>query len=136
MAGPSRLTYYVDASIPIAVRKAIALVRDDILYAGGPAAPSEETPDDVWLAAAGAGDWVCIHRDKRIRYRPRERQAYLDAGVRLFCLTTAGNATRWQTLSLLVSRWSRIEETARSDAGPYIYAVTSNRFDRIAPALR
>ena len=133
MAQASRLTYYVDASIPIAVRQALALVRDDVLYAGGPAAPTEETQDDVWLAAAGAGDWVCLHRDKRIRHRPRERQAYLDAGVRLFCLTNAGNATRWETLGILISRWERIETTARAESGPYIYAVTRARFDKIAP---
>jgi hypothetical protein len=125
--------FYVDASIPIAVRKAIASVRDDVLYAGGPGAPAEDTADDVWLPVAGANDWVCIHRDKRIRIRPRERTAYIAAGVRLFCLTNAGNFSRWQTLELLVSRWPKIEGTAIAEAGPYIYAVTGSRFEKIAP---
>ncbi len=118
------MTYYLDASLPVAVRTAIAGVREDVLYAGGPGAPTEDTEDDVWLPIAGSQDWVCIIRDKRIRRRPRERQAFMDNGVRLFCLTTAGNATRWEVLSLLVRRWPRIEAIAQESAGPYIYSVT------------
>lgn len=119
------MTYYLDASIPIAVRTAIASVRSDVLYAGGPNAPPENTKDDIWLPLAGAGDWVVIMRDKKIRTRPGERQALLNAGVRAFCMTTSGNATRWQVLELLATRWRRIELTANTVAGPYIYAVTS-----------
>jgi hypothetical protein len=40
-------------------------------------------------------------------------------------MTNSGNATRWQVLELLVMRWRRIELTANTVAGPYIYAVTS-----------
>jgi hypothetical protein len=126
------LTYYLDASLPIAVRRAIAECRDDVLFAGGRGAPTEDTDDDVWLPIAGAQDWVCVMRDKHIRTRPRERQAYIENGVRLFCLTDAGNATRWQVLNLLVRRWTRITETANASPGPYIYAVTLNRFEQLA----
>jgi hypothetical protein len=128
----SGLTFYLDASLPIAVRTAIAGCRDDVLYAGGRGAPTEDTDDELWLPIAGARGWVCIMRDKHIRTRPRERQAFLEHGVRLFCLTDAGNATRWQVLDLVVRRWSRIAETADGEAGPYIYAVTLSAFRRIA----
>jgi hypothetical protein len=131
--GPSgSLTYYLDASLPIAVRTAVAGCRDDVLYAGGRGAPTEDTDDDVWLPIAGRQDWVCVMRDKHIRTRPRERQAFLDNGVRLFCLTDAGNATRWQVLDLVVRRWGRITETAQAHPGPYIYAVTLSDFRPIA----
>jgi hypothetical protein len=63
-------------------------------------------------------------RDKRIRTRPGERQALVTAGVRAFCMTDAGNATRWQVLELLMARWRRIEQIANRAPGPYIYAVT------------
>jgi hypothetical protein len=62
--------------------------------------------------------------DTRIRKRPRERQAFLESGVRAFCLTHAGNYNRWETVRLLAHRWPDIEQTATSEAGPYICSVT------------
>ncbi len=118
------MTFYVDASVPIAVRTALASVREDIVYAGGPNAPKERTQDRHWLATAGREDWVVIKRDKRIRTRPWEREALVAAGVRTFCLTGGGNYTRWHTLRLLTARWARIEEIAEKVPGPYIYSVT------------
>jgi hypothetical protein len=116
--------FYIDASIPEPVRVAVAGVRKDVLYAGGPDAPAVETDDDVWLPLAGAGDWIVIHRDGKIRYRPREREALLDSGARTFCLTHAGSYVCWQTLRLLAARWPAIEQIADSEAGPYIQSVT------------
>lgn len=123
-ARQGRVTFYVDASVPVAVRTALAGVRDDVLYAGGPKAPKESTRDRHWLKTAGENDWIVLKRDKRIRTRRWEREALIAAGVRTFCLTGAGNYTRWQVLELLVARWRRIEEVANTVAGPYIYAVT------------
>jgi hypothetical protein len=118
------VTFYVDASVPIAVRQALALVRDDIVYAGGPGAPTERTADQDWLRIAGTNDWVVLKRDKKVRSRRWEREALIDAGVRTFCLTGGGQYTRWDTLRLLTARWGRIEEVARDVPGPYIYSVT------------
>lgn len=120
----SRVIFYLDASIQVAVRTALAAVRDDIRYAGGPGAPKENMQDRHWLAVAGAEGWVVLKRDKHIRTRPLEREALIVAGVRTFCLTGAGNYTRWQVLELLAARWGRIEEIANSRPGPYIYSVT------------
>lgn len=119
------MIFYIDAAIPLAVRTALDGLRDDVVYAGGPSpAPTEDTPDEDWLAVAGQHDWVVITRDKRIRTRQRERDALQAAGVRTFCATGSGNYSRWQMLHLLVSRWERIEHVARIVPGPYIYAVT------------
>lgn len=118
------MTFYVDASVPIAVRQALTLVRDDIVYAGGPGAPKERTHDKDWLSVAGTNEWVVIKRDKKIRSRRWEREALIRAGVRTFCLTGGGNYTRWETLRLLAARWDRIEEVAYTVPGPYIYSVT------------
>lgn len=118
------MTFYIDASVPIAVRQALALLRDDILYAGGLDAPKERTLDKDWLPIAGRNQWVVIKRDKKIRTRPWERDALIQAGVRTFCMTGGGNYTRWRTLQLLAARWERIEEVARNVPGPYIYSVT------------
>jgi PIN like domain len=118
------VTFYLDASLQIAVRTALASVREDIVYAGAPNAPKESTQDRHWLATAGRKDWVVIKRDKRIRTRPWEREALIAAGVRTFCLTGAGNYNRWDTLRLLTARWARIKQVAETIPGPYIYSVT------------
>ena len=76
-------------------------------------------------SARGCWDWVFIMRVKRIRTRPGERQALLNASVRAFCMTHSGNSTRWEILELLVSRWRRIEQVATAIPGRYIYAVTA-----------
>ena len=126
------MTFFLDASLPVAVRTAIAGVRNDVVYAGGPNAPAENTKDPVWLTQAGAEDWIVVMRDKHIRTRPGERAALLNAQVRAFCMTDSGNATRWQVLELLVMRWRRIEQTATNVPGPYIYAVTAGGVTRLA----
>jgi len=46
----------------------------------------QDTDDDVWLAEAGRCGWIVLTRDDRIRYRPAEQQAILDAGIVCFCL--------------------------------------------------
>ncbi len=118
------MRFYVDASVPIAVREALALVRDDVVYAGQPGAPKERTQDKDWLRVAGKNDWVVLKRDKKIRSRRWEREALIAAGVRTFCMTGGGNYSRWQTLRLLAARWERIEAVAAGVPGPYIYSVT------------
>jgi hypothetical protein len=116
--------FYVDASVPVGVRRALAEVRDDICYAGEPGRPAEASRDTDWLKTAGENDWVVIKRDKRIRTRPGEREALVSAGVRTFCLTGAGNYSKWKVLQLLATRWERIEEVASTVSGPYVYSVT------------
>ena len=109
-------TFYVDAS-----------VRDDILYPGAQGCPvtTPNVPDAVWLNIAGAQDWVVVMKDKRVRTRRWEREALASAGVGAFCMTAAGNYTKWQTLQLLARRWDGIEETATTLTGPYMYSVTN-----------
>lgn len=119
-----QVKFYVDASVPVAVRQALAVVRDDIVYAGQPGAPKERTADRDWLPVAGRYGWVVLMRDKKIRTRRWERDALINAGLRTFCLTGAGSYSRWETLRLLAARWNRIEEYAREVPGPYICSVT------------
>lgn len=118
------MTHYIDASIQIAVREALAGVRDDVCYAGGPGAPAEDSLDEDWLPIVGGKGWIVIMRDTRIRTHGVRRRAHLDAGVVSFCLTNSGNATRWGVLQLLVTRWERIEEYARTAEGSRFYTVT------------
>jgi hypothetical protein len=117
--------FYLDASLQLPVCKALALVRDDVLYSGGPGCPiAPGDKDRKWVPIVGHEDWIVIMRDKRIRWRPRERQALLDARLRVFLLNRAGNYTRWRVIDLLVRRWAEIESKAEAEPGPYVYSVT------------
>lgn len=86
--------------------------------------PKESTDDVGWLAKAGENDWVVLKRDKRIRNHPAERAALISAKVRTFCLTSAGNYSRWNLLRLITASWPKIEEIATTVDGPYVYSVT------------
>src|SRR5271155_5037219 len=46
-------------------------------------------PDEIWLRDAGENDWIVLTKDDAIRRRPAERDAMIEAAVRVFCLTTA-----------------------------------------------
>lgn len=129
------MLFYVDASVPIDIARALSLVRSDILYPGGPGCQitNPETKDVIWLPIAGANSWVVIMRDKRIRTRPGERRQLMDHGVRAFVMTGAGNYSKWQTIELLVRRWEEIEAVVGRNAGPFIFSITQGGVARLTP---
>lgn len=126
--------FYIDASVPIGVARALAEVRSDIAYPEQPGCPiaDRSTHDEVWLPIVGANDWIAILRDSRVRTRPWELRAILEHGVRAFIMTHAGNYTRWQTLELIVRAWPGIEDEALK-SGPFVCSVTKNGIHRVSP---
>lgn len=120
------MTFYFDASVPVAVAKALELVRSDIRYPGQAGCPISrpDVPDEDWLRIAGENQWIVVMRDKRIRSRPGERKRLVEHRVRAFCLTTGGNASRWTILESLVRHWRALEDVSNGRHGPFIYAVT------------
>lgn len=40
-----------------------------------------DTPDEEWLAAVGARGWIVLTHDRRIRYKPNERDAVMDTAL-------------------------------------------------------
>lgn len=126
------LRWFVDESM-IAVGKALAAVRNDLVYPGHPACPIPRgTADEEWLPIVGGNGWIVLMRDKRIRYRRPERDRLMAHAVKAFCLTGSGNHSRWDMLRLLVRHWDRIEDTAQLP-GPFIYGVSSGGLRRLAP---
>lgn len=49
---------------------------------------AQGTPDMEWLSVVGNHGWIVLTKDTRIRYRPKEKQALLGAGVRAFAFTS------------------------------------------------
>ena len=86
--------------------------------------PADESVDDrVWLERVGAERWVVLMKDERIRYRPAERAALLDHGVRAFCLTNGNLPARAMAEHFLASLDR--SDPACSHPAPYLNAVNA-----------
>jgi hypothetical protein len=83
------------------------------------------TADDEWLQVVETRRLVVITRDKRIRYRPVERQRWIEHRVRGFVLTGAGNLRLAEQLQLLATHWNAMERFVGANAeGPWMCSLT------------
>jgi hypothetical protein len=48
-----------------------------------------DTPDEVWLEAVGQRGWIALTHDRRIRYKPNERDAVMRHRVSLMVIVGA-----------------------------------------------
>jgi hypothetical protein len=119
--------FYVDASM-LGLARVLAAARPAIYYPGQPGCPvtSPAMKDHEWLPIIGERGWPVIMRDKRIRKRPGERAALIDAGLQAFVLTGAGQSTKWEQLLLLARNWATIERIAQEEPGPGWNTVTAS----------
>lgn len=92
---------------------------------------AQEIADREWIERAGQENWVVLTKDDRIRYRRVERDAFVAANLRVFCLTTAKLRGEDQT-ARFVNNINRILQRSRK-SGPYIYGVYEKRLGRIWP---
>ncbi len=125
--------FFVDEN-DLALGKALAERYDDIVYPGHADLP--EVPrgslDDQWLPVIGSRALVVITRDRRIRYRPVEKQMWVEHRVRGFVLTGRKSQSTADSIAALERHWSVIEAVVASHlAGPWMYAVTFERLREI-----
>lgn len=92
----------------------------------------EDVDDETWIAEATANGWVLLTKDKAIRRNRAERDAVARTGARMFCIPSA-NLTAAEMAERLIHNQHRIIQHARKP-GPYIYAVHSDRLERVFPA--
>jgi hypothetical protein len=91
---PTRgLRLYFDRSIGKAVPRALREVGLSVAYHSERYPEHPALADDQWIEDASRSGEVIIHKDKRIRYRPEERAAFVRAGARMFLL--GGNLNRF-----------------------------------------
>lgn len=120
--------FFVDEN-DLALGKALAARHGDVVFPGHHALPEvpRQTKDDAWLEVVGSRGLVVITRDKRIRYRPVEKQAWVTHEVRGFVLTGRDSQSTADSLAVLEARWTRINDiVVRDPVGPWMYAVTSS----------
>jgi hypothetical protein len=85
---------------------------------------AQDTDDEKWLREAGRLQWVVLMKDDRIRYRPAEQRAVIEAGVACFCLHPSKDLTGEQMADALVKALPKILRTvAEHPSGGYIRGV-------------
>jgi hypothetical protein len=82
---------------------------------------AHDTPDELWLAEIGKRGWIALTHDRRIRYKPNERDAVVRHGVAL--LVIVGNAPFPELAHAFIATIPRIEQFLASHQAPFIAKV-------------
>ena len=82
---------------------------------------AHDTPDEVWLAEVGRRGWIALTHDKRIRYKPNERDAVMRHRVGL--LVIVGVAPFAELARAFVATLPSIEHFLDNHAPPFIAKV-------------
>lgn len=117
--------FFVDET-SLAVGRALALVRGDVLHPGHRRMP--EVPigadDTVWLTAVATRNLVVISRDRHIRTKPAELDAFHGLSVRAFWIAGKRDLGNWENLSRLVRAWALLEAIIEDRGpGPWFYEI-------------
>lgn len=95
--------------------------------------PGDERVADVeWIHDAATRGWPVLMKDKRIRYRRAEIDAVARHRAQCFVITR-GDLTSDQMADRFLAS-ERAILAAVAAPGPYIYAVQSDRLDRVYPS--
>lgn len=106
-----------------------------VVYPGHPRIRSipRGSLDRDWLLVVGQRRLIVITRDRRIRHRPVEKQAWVAHQVRGFVLTGTNSQSTDQSLALLRKHRAAMAATAaQRPHGPWMFAVTEKGLREIA----
>jgi hypothetical protein len=91
----------------------------------------ERVLDSQWIQDAAEHGWPVLMKDKRVRYRRAEIDAVIQYQSQCFVITRGDLSSGEMASRFLTVRRAIFEAVTRS--GPYIYAVQSDRIDRLYP---
>jgi hypothetical protein len=115
---------FIDRSLSRRVAEALDVVRRDVLWLEPTFPP--DTPDPVWIAEAGANDWLVISRDKKLRTRYENWAAIRDSNVGCFVLTQPEPLRRWPLLQFMARHLDHLIATFETTPRPFIFAVRAD----------
>lgn len=127
------LRFFVDESA-LGVAKALEIARHDVVHPGHRLIPDVPlgTLDPDWMPVVAQRGLVVISRDRRIRTKPAELEAFRAHGLRAFWIAGKRDLSTWDALVRLVRRWHELEEVIRlRGPGPWFYSVTDERVREI-----
>jgi hypothetical protein len=82
---------------------------------------ASDAPDEVWLEGVGKRRWIALTHDRRIRYKPNEREAVMRHRVAL--LVIVGAAPFQDLAQAFVATLPRIEQFLVNHKPPFIAKV-------------
>lgn len=91
----------------------------------------ERIDDEIWISDAAAMNWILLTKDRGLRYVDVEREAMIQAGARVFCVSRS-DLTAEVMIEWLLRHKNRIVQRARKP-GPYIYMIYEDRIDKYWP---
>lgn len=91
----------------------------------------ERVADPEWIREAAVRGWPILMKDKRIRYRRPEIDTVIQYQAQCFVITKGDLPSSEMASRFLTARQAIFDAVAMP--GPYIYAVQSDRIDRLYP---
>jgi hypothetical protein len=91
----------------------------------------EQIADTQWIRDAARRGWPILMKDKRIRYRRAEIDTVIQYQAQCFVITRGDLTSDEMARRFLTVKQAIFEAAAVT--GPYIYAVQSDRLDRLYP---
>lgn len=82
---------------------------------------AHDTPDSDWIPIVSQRGWVILTRDRRMRYKPAEREAILRSGARVLILV--GKVTHRELAINCVRSRARIESFIARNTAPFIARI-------------
>ena len=111
---------FVDRDLGPAIGRALQAVGVDAVNHVEVFRPDED--DAVWIRAVTAEERVILSKDKHLRSRPAEREAFEAAGARCFVLTSEGQ-NRLSLLRNLLASWDEIAAREATVPAPFMYGI-------------
>jgi PIN like domain len=119
------LEFFVDETT-LGVGRALAQVRGDVVHPGHRRLPDVPvgTKDPDWMPVIAKLGLVVISRDRHIKSKPAELEAFRDLGLRAFWIAGDRDLGNWENLTRLVKWWPTIErKIAEMGPGPWFYSL-------------
>ena len=90
----------------------------------------QDVDDQEWLTEVGKHDWIVLTKDKWIRRRAIEREALLNANLKVFCFMS-GSIPFVQMAEAIAKALPRIAEITLANDPPFIAGVYKDSSARI-----
>lgn len=129
MAGPPGPVYFTDENLLGLGKLLHRSGRTDVRYPGHERLLQVPlgTPDLDWMPIIAARRLVVLTRDRRIRTRPAELQAYTELGIRSVWLGGSQDLGPRDQLELFLRHEERLQrEIVKRGAGPWALAMTAS----------
>ena len=101
-------------ALPLVEAGAIVHLHDDHF--------EQNVEDEIWLTEVGKRNWLVLTKDQWIRRRPIERDALLNAELKVFCFMS-GNVPFAEMAEIFVKALPAIRKTADSTQPPFIAGI-------------